>query len=197
MSAIASGIDFDVDPRGDLTDLIRRAQRGDAQAAEVLLASTYRELRRLARARLRGGGRNVLLDTGSLVHEWYLRFAETQGALLADRAHFMRHASRVMRSVIVDFARKQNAARRGGGAPHASLTFQIADGGTAGADHIIRVHEALDELAKLDARMSQVVEMRYFGGMSEMEIGDALGVGERTVRRDWERARLWLADALG
>jgi RNA polymerase sigma factor (TIGR02999 family) len=196
MDQATSAIGFDVDPRGNLTDLIRRAQRGDSQAAEALLASTYRELRRLARARLRGGGRNVLLDTGSLVHEWYLRFAEAKGALLFDRAHFMRHASRVMRSVIVDFARRQNAARRGGGARHATLTVQMADGASAGGEHILRVHEALDELAKLDPRMSQVVEMRYFGGMSEREIGEALGVGERTVRRDWERARLWLSEAL-
>jgi RNA polymerase sigma factor (TIGR02999 family) len=108
----------------------------------------------------------------------------------------MRYAARVMRSVIVDFARRRGAQRRGGGAPHTSLTFQVADGASAGAREIVRVHEALEELAKLDARMAQVVEMRYFGGMNEPEIAEALDVAERTVRRDWVKARLWLAEAL-
>jgi RNA polymerase sigma factor (TIGR02999 family) len=108
----------------------------------------------------------------------------------------MRYAARVMRSVIVDFARKRAAQRRGGGARHESLTLQIADGANAGEREIMRVHDALEELAKLDPRMAQVVEMRYFGGMNEPEIAQALEVTERTVRRDWAKARLWLAEAL-
>ena len=194
-SLLGSGIHEGVRDRADLTDLIRRARHGDAEAANELMASTYQELRRLARARLRAGGRSVLLDTTSLVNEWYLRFAASGGGDLHDRAHFMRHAATVMRSVIVDFARRRRAARRGGGAPHVSLTFQLAEG-TAGEEEIVRVHEVLERLAELDARMAQVVEMRYFGGMSELEIAEALGVTDRTVRRDWEKARLWLAEAL-
>lgn len=185
-----------VDERANLTDLIHRAQQGDAQAGEALFAATYRELRQLARARLRAGGRNTLLDTTSLVHECYLRFASAKRLSLQDRVHFMRWAGRVMRSLIVDFARRRKAGRRGGDATHVSLTAQVADGGTAGEQEILRVHEALDDLAKLDERMAHVVEMRYFGGMMESEIADALGVAERTVRRDWEKARLWLAEAL-
>jgi RNA polymerase sigma factor (TIGR02999 family) len=188
-----------VDDRGKLTDLIHRARQGDSGAADALLEATYRELRRLARARLRAGGRNLFLDTTSLVSEWYLRFAEAKGAQFQDRAHFMRYASRVMRSVIVDFARRRLADRRGGRAPHRSLTLQVGDagaGGPWGEVEIVRVHDALEALAKLDERMAQVVEMRYFGGMTEPEMAQALGVAERTVRRDWERARLWLAEAL-
>ncbi|MGH9321188.1 MAG: ECF-type sigma factor [Vicinamibacteria bacterium] len=188
-----------MEDRGNLTDLIHRAQQGDSGAADALLDATYRELRRLARARLRAGGRNLLLDTTSLVNEWYLRFAEAKGAELQDRVHFMRYASRVMRSVIVDFARRSLAGRRGGKAPHLSLTLQVADEGMAGPwgeAEIVRVHEALEELSKLDERMAQVVEMRYFGGMTEPEIAEALGMAERTVRRDWEKARLWLSEAL-
>jgi RNA polymerase sigma factor (TIGR02999 family) len=184
-----------VDAPVNLTDLIHRAQEGDAQAADALFAATYTQLRRMARARLRGGGR-ALLDTTSLVHEWYLRFAGAEAPLMEDRLHFMRYAGRVMRSVIVDFARRRKADRRGGGAPHLSLTQPIAEGIPAGEDEILRVHDALDGLAKLDPRMAQVVEMRYFGGLSEAEIAEALGVADRTVRRDWEKARLWLADAL-
>ncbi len=179
-----------------LTDLLRRAQRGDSEAADALFAATYRELRRLARARLRAGGRSTLLDTTSLVHESYLRFAGAKRLQLQDRLHFMRYAGRVMRSVIVDFARRRRAGRRGGGAPHVPLTLRTRDGVANGAEEILRVHEALEGLAKLDARMAQVVEMRYFGGMSEPEIAETLEVTDRTVRRDWEKARLWLADAL-
>jgi len=184
-----------VDAPVDLTDLLHRAQRCDSEAADALFAATYRDLRRLARARLRAGGRSTLLDTTGLVHESYLRFAGARSLQLEDRAHFMRYAGRVMRSVIVDFARRRNAGRRGGVA-HVHLTLRTGDGVTTGGKEILRVHEALEGLAKLDARMAQVVEMRYFGGMSELEIAEALAVTDRTVRRDWEKARLWLAEAL-
>jgi len=185
-----------MDARGDVTDLLRRAQRGNPEAADQLFAVTYRELRRLARARLRAGGRSTLLDTTSLVNESYLRFAMTRRVRLEDRVHFMRYAGRVMRSVIVDFARRRGARRRGGDTLHVHVTLRSCDGLGAGEKEVLRVHEALEGLAKLDARMAQVVEMRYFGGMSETEIAEALEVTDRTVRRDWEKARLWLAEAL-
>lgn len=185
-----------MDEQVNLTDLIHRAQAGDEHAADELFSATYGDLRRLARARLHAGGRDVLLDTTSLVHEWYLRFPGAQGLRLQDRAHFMRYASRAMRSVIVDYVRERLADRRGGGAPHVDLTLQLGDKVAAGEGEILRVHQALDDLAKLDPRMAQVVEMRYFGGMSEIEIADAFGVTDRTVRRDWEKARLLLAEAL-
>ncbi len=180
----------------EVTDLIRRAQRGDVSAADRLLATTYADLRRLARARLRAGGGRAILDTTALVNEWYLRFAQAQGGELQDRVHFLRHAACVMRTVIVDFMRRRNAARRGAGAEHVSLTFDV-DGASAAEEEILRVHEALEELAKLDARMAQIVEMRYFAGMREPEIAEALAVSVRTIRRDWTKARLWLAEALG
>jgi len=180
----------------ELTELIHRAQAGDPSAASALFAATYPELRKLARARLRRGGRNTLLDTTSLVHEWYVRFARGNGARLEDRVHFMRYASRAMRAVIVDFARRRVAERRGGGAPRVELGPETPEQGTAGEEEILRVHEALEELAALDERMAHVVELRYFGGMTEVEIARALSVTDRTVRRDWEKARLLLAEAL-
>jgi RNA polymerase sigma factor (TIGR02999 family) len=177
-----------------VTDLLHRAQQGDAEAAEALFAATYPELRRLARARLSRGGRSTLLDTTALVHEWYLRFVSARRARLEDRAHFMRYAGRAMRSVIVDFARRRHARRRGG--EHDHVTLQTDHGVRAGEAEILRVHEALGALEKLDPRMASVVEMRYFGGLSEAEIAEALAVTERTVRRDWQKARLWLAESL-
>ena len=180
----------------NLTELIHRAQNGDAGAADSLFAATYSDLRKLARGRLRDNSRNTLLDTSSLVHESYLRFAGAGRLRLEDRVHFMRWAGRVMRSVIVDFARRSHAERRGGDAAHITLTTQIDERIPNGATEILRVHEALDEIASLNPRMAQVVEMRYFGGMTEPEIAEALGVTDRTVRRDWEKARLLLREAL-
>lgn len=183
-------------PSVDVTAVLRRAQAGDQAAADALFAATYPELRRLARARLRSGGRGALVDTTALVHEWYVRFARVRGALPGDRVHFLGYASRAMRAVIVDLARRRTAARRGGGALHLPLTASQAGAAGGGEEEILKVHEALDALAHLDARMAQVVELRYFGGLTEQEVADMLGVTDRTVRRTWERARLWLSAAL-
>ena len=159
-------------------------------------AQGYRQLRALARARLRGGGREALLDTTALVHEAYLRVAGVEMAS-AEQRSFLAYAGRTMRSVIVDFARKRQTECRGGDVCIVTLTGTLADHGPAAADEIVRVHEALDELAGLDARLAQGVEIRYFAGLTEPQIAHALGSSERTVRRDWEKARLLLARALG
>jgi RNA polymerase sigma factor (TIGR02999 family) len=180
-----------------LTDFILRAQQGDEAALRVVFDATYAELRGLARARLSRGSRNTLLDTTSLVHEAYLRFADSGRLNIGDRQHFLRYASHVMRSVIVDFVRERIAQRRGGDAVRVTLDSDIGDGvSIAGENEIINVHEALEELAQVDSRLVQVVEMRYFAGMTEPEIAVALGVNERTVRRDWQKARLLLAETL-
>jgi len=178
-----------------LTELIHRAREGDTGAADALYGAAYPALRRLARARLRAGGRDLLLDTTSLVHESYLRFAEASRLSIQDRVHFMRWAGQVMRSVIVDFARRRRAGRRGGGAAPVTIDddFAVAP---AGEDEILRVHEALETLAAVDDRLARVVEMRYFCGLTETEIARSLGVTDRTVRRDWEKARLLLREAL-
>lgn len=179
-----------------MTDLIQRAAQGDARAADELFAATYDDLRRLARMRLRAGGRNTLLDTGSLVQESYLRFATAGRLRLEDRIHFMRWAGRVMRSVIVDLARRRKTSRRGGDAVHVELADHLAPSPMRPEDEILSVHDALDELATFEPRLAQVVELRYFGGLTEVETAAALGVTDRTVRRDWEKARLLLREAL-
>jgi RNA polymerase sigma factor (TIGR02999 family) len=164
---------------------------------DELFSDTYAELRRLARSRLRDGGRNTVLDTTALVHETYLRLSKAARSPFPDRARFFVYAGRVMRSVIVDMVRQRRAERRGGDAPHITLTGDVHDlAAHAGEDQILRVNEALQALAQVDERMARVVEMRYFGGLTDVEIGQALGVTDRTVRRDWEQARLFLAEAL-
>ena len=163
-----------------------------------LYAASYRDLRRMARARLASGGRNTVLDTTALVHESYLRLAKGGNVAFEDRLRFMVYAGRVMRSVIVDLVRERQTERRGGDVEHLALSTHLGEqlAGDAGEREILRVHEALEALEQMDARMARVVEMRYFAGMTEVEVAQALQVTERTVRRDWTQAKLFLADAL-
>jgi RNA polymerase sigma factor (TIGR02999 family) len=181
---------------GDITQLLRRAREGDDAALDALFEQLYPELRRLAHARLAGGGRNTLLDTTSLLHECYLKFAGAGRLDVNDRTHFLAYTARAMRSIIVDFARGRLRERRGGDAAHTELNTERIDGLPAGDEQVVAVHEALQDLAGREPRLARVVEMRYYGGLSEQEIAAALGVTDRTVRRDWEKARLLLADAL-
>jgi RNA polymerase sigma factor (TIGR02999 family) len=182
---------------GSLTDLLRRAGDGDAAAVRRAFEATYEELRDLAHARLRRAGRGTVLNTTALVHESYLRFVNAGRLQIEDREHFLRYAAHVMRSVIVDFIREKGAERRGGDQVRVTLDAALADSAeNAAEEEILGVHEALEELAQLDERLVQVVEMRYFVGLSEEEIAAALGVHKRTVRRDWAKARLLLAEAL-
>jgi RNA polymerase sigma factor (TIGR02999 family) len=166
-------------------------------SVQALFPALYNELRRLARSKLSSGGRHTLLDTHALVHEAFLRMQRDGGVSVNDREHFMAYAASTMRSVVIDFVRRRNADRRGGGAEHVTLDTRAAAALGGSDDEILAVHEALETLAEVDPRLVRVVEMRYFAGLTDIEIGSALGVTDRTVRRDWERARLLLAELLG
>ena len=157
-------------------ELLSAMREGDAKARDALFEAAYRDLHRLAHHRLRDGGRNVLR-------------AE-------DRRAFFAYASRVMRSVIVDAVRERQAARRGGDAAQITLNTQVIADLPSGPDQILKVDEALDELAKAEPRLAAIVEMRYFGGYSDIEIAEALELTTRTVRRDWSKARMLLSIAL-
>jgi len=179
-----------------VTQLLQRMHAGDAAARDALFAAAYEELRRLARSRLRDGGRNTVLETTSLVHECYLRFV-TAGELRAeDRRAFFAYASQVMRSVILNSVRERQAERRGGDLQQLTPCTEIVGSLAGDEETIVRVHEALEVLEQADERLAQVAQMRYFGGYSEREIAETLGVNERTVQRDWEKARAILAAAL-
>jgi RNA polymerase sigma factor (TIGR02999 family) len=179
-----------------LKDLLQRAHGGDQAAREQLFAVAYEELRSQARAQLRSGGRHTLLDTTVLVHESYLRFLRAGRLTGAERGHFFSYAAQVMRSVIVDSVRQRQADRRGGDAVHVQLDTRFAEDAAATDEQVIKINDALEALEKLDERLVRVVEMRYFAGMTETEVAEALGVTDRTVRRDWQKARLLLAAAL-
>ena len=180
---------------GQLTDLLGRMQGGDAGARDALFAVAYAELHGLAQARLRHGGRNTLLDTTGLVHESYLRFSRAGELRAEDRRAFFAYASRVMRSVILNSVRERVALKRDS---HQSSEASSPPAANLPGDEqtVLDVHEALKDLEQADPRLAQVAEMRYFGGYSEKEIAETLEITERTVQRDWEKARLILAAAL-
>lgn len=181
---------------GDITALIDRAKHGDRGALDDLFEAMYPELRRLAHGRLTRDRRNTLLDTTALVNECYLKYVSAGRLQVVDRVHFFSYSAAAMRSIIVDFARARIAERRGGNAAHLTLNTEVVDGLPTGEDEIVTVHDALIELEQLDARLVRIVEMRYFVGLTDIEIAQALGVTDRTVRREWEKARLLLAAAL-
>lgn len=180
----------------EVTALLEGINRGDSASRDALYAVLYQDLRKLARARLERSETITLLDTTSLVHEVYMRFLNARKLEFADRGRFFGYASSVMRSVIVDEVRKRHAERRGGAVVHVELDTGVADSAEQDEEQIIRVHEALEELSALEPRLAQVVEMRYFGGLSAEEIAGVLGVTERTIRRDWDKARILLFAAL-
>lgn len=159
-------------------------------------SALYGELRALAHARLRRSEPITLLDTTALVHETWLRFQKASPAGVVGRERFLAYAARVMRSIIVDFVRQRNAERRGGSREAVTLDTDLALPARTAEDEILRVNDALEDLSKIDPRLVQLVEMRYFAGLEEDDIAAGLGVSTRTVRRDWQKARLLLSLAL-
>jgi RNA polymerase sigma factor (TIGR02999 family) len=173
---------------GEVTRLLQRAREGEPAALERLVPLVYEDLRRLARRQLGHEYGERTLNATALVHESYLKLGAA--ALAAtDRAHFLAMAARAMRQVLVDHARDRNAVKRGGGM---WMRTTLTDGAWVGefdSDGVLAMDEAL---AALEPRQRQVVECRFFGGMEEQEIATALGISERTVHRDWLKARAWL-----
>jgi RNA polymerase sigma factor (TIGR02999 family) len=181
---------------GEFTQFLKDAKAGDQSAINAIFELTYRELHALAHARLQRGGKITVLDTTSLVHECYLRLTRTGQLEVRDRPHFMCYAARAMRSIAVDYARRRHAQRRGGHKKPVSLDAEISSAACGNEDEIVRVDEALQELAQLDARLVEVVELKYFAGLSTDDIAKVRGVTPRTVRRDWEKARALLFSEL-
>jgi RNA polymerase sigma factor (TIGR02999 family) len=185
------------DSADDLTNLIEAWQEGPGVPVDALWQVAYAELKKVARARLRGSGPHTVLDTTALVNESYLKLARVGRLRVESRGKFFAYASRVMRSVIIDLVRERQADRRGGGVSPVTLDTAAIDGRkSALAAEPLRVDEALVELERVEPRLARVVEMRYFAGLSEVEIAAALGLTDRTVRRDWQKAKLLLHSML-
>lgn len=175
----------------DITDLLVRLREGDAAAMERLMPIVYDELRRRAHYQLSRGGPDAALDTTGLVHEAWMRLARTENVSFADRNHFYGVAVKAMRSVVVDYARRRHAQKRGGISRQVDLDDDLlrVEEDAAG---ILSVNQALERLAVVDGRLAHLVELRFFGGLSVDETADVLGVSERTVKRDWTKARTLL-----
>jgi RNA polymerase sigma factor (TIGR02999 family) len=166
-----------------------------ANAVDAKFNQHYSELRRLAHMRLHRDGGGFALETTSLVNECYLKLRGMQSLAEAERTHFMAYASRTMRSIIVDLVREQLAQRRGGDINMVTLNTAIADSTPDtknGRFDVLQIHDALNQLEEIEPRLAQVVELRYFGGLSFEEMADVMQLNERTIRRDWDKAKLLL-----
>lgn len=182
---------MDPQPLRDPGAVIRAAQRGETQAIDQLLPLVYSELKRIARHHLRASPPRPTLCTTELVHEAFVKLAGGANLDGKGRAYFFAAASRAMRQVLVDFARRRRAAKRGGQWSRITLTDQHATIQVR-LDEVLALDQALDRLGLIDARLRQIVEYRFFGGLSEAEIAQLLGVSTRTVERNWLKAKLLL-----
>jgi RNA polymerase sigma factor (TIGR02999 family) len=181
-----------------LTLLLALAAQGERAALDRVFEILYPELRKIAHGRLHRQDQDRLLGTTTLVHETFLRLVDAAHLVLADRKHFFTYAAKTMRNIIIDFARERQAERRGGGAALLTLDTDLASriGAPDGETTLVRINDALLALEAVDAELARVVEMRYFAGYSEIEIAELLGTSERTVRRQWDKARAFLLASL-
>ena len=189
-------------PQGEITDALLAARGGNRDAVSRLMPLVYEELRRIAHRQLRAEDPGHTLSTTGLVHEAHLKLVDQTRAEWVDRTQFLAVAAQAMRRILVDYARRHRAARRGGPARRqvpletldgaAPLGLQELHTPAERADHLLALDEALERLAAMSPRLARVVECRFFGGLSEIETAEALGVSQRTVAREWMTARGWL-----
>ncbi|HIG75890.1 MAG TPA: sigma-70 family RNA polymerase sigma factor [Bacteroidetes bacterium] len=182
-------------PSADVTALLADLRSGDSDAVDAILPHVYGELQDLARRQLRGERDGHTLNTTALVHEAYLKLVRQDRADWQSRAHFLGVAALAMRRILINYAKKRKAEKRGGGAVLATFE-EGAVGRVARTDELLALDEALDRLAERSERQARVVELSFFGGLTQPEIAEALGVSEITVRRDWRMARAWLSHEL-
>jgi RNA polymerase sigma factor (TIGR02999 family) len=179
----------------DITALLASAELGDREAADALFTALYEELHRMARRELSRRGVGMTLGATTLLHDAYLDMSGREGTAFPDRNRFMAYAARVMRGLIIDYARSRQAQKRGGQFEITSIRTDIAEA-VPDAAALVPLSDALDELATIDARLARIVDLKFFCGFSFAEIAAMSGVSERTVQRDWEKARIYLHHVL-
>jgi RNA polymerase sigma factor (TIGR02999 family) len=180
----------------DITQWLDAARDGDRAALDRVLGTLYHELHAMARRQL-AGQYGQTLDATALVHEAYLKLIGRRDVQFDDRAHFFAYAASAMRSVVVDYARQRLAQKRGGDLHRVTELPDDVEGGLRLDEDMLGLDTALTKLAGVDAKLAQVVELRYFAGLSEQEIAELLNRSERSIRRDWQKARLFLLASLG
>ncbi|HEV8482309.1 MAG TPA: sigma-70 family RNA polymerase sigma factor [Blastocatellia bacterium] len=178
----------------EVTQLLIAWSNGDHAALDKLIPLVYDELRRLARGYMRREKQGHTLQTSALIHEAYLRLVDQKNLQLQNRAQFFGFASQVMRRILVDHARSRSRIKRGGGAQMVSLAEQAVISNDVA--EVIAVDDALKNLAEMDPRKAQIVEMKFFGGLTNEEIAEVLRVTTRTVEREWRKAKAWLHRAI-
>ena len=172
-----------------ITALLAIAEGGDRAAADAVFSALYDELHRMAKRELARGG--VTLSATELLHDAYVNISQREGVTFPDRNRYMGYACKVMRRLIIDYARTRQAQKRGGHFELTSISTDVVDPSSS-ADELTRISDALDELASVDERLVRVVDLKFFCGFSFIEIAEMMGVTERTIQRDWEKARLFL-----
>jgi RNA polymerase sigma factor (TIGR02999 family) len=180
----------------DITQWLDAARDGDRAALDRVLGTLYHELHAMARRQL-AGQYGQTLDATALVHEAYLKLIGRRDVQFDDRAHFFAYAASAMRSVVVDYARQRLAQKRGGDLHRVTELPDDIEGGLRLDEDMLGLDTALTKLAAVDAKLAQVVELRYFAGLSEQEIAELLKRSERSIRRDWQKARMFLLASLG
>ena len=178
-----------------ISALIASADGGDQAAADTLFVTLYSELHRLARRQLARSSRELTLGTTTLLHEAYLDMSSRESSAYLDRGRFMAYAARVMRGLIIDHARSRKAQKRGGLFEIASLTSDVAE--PADAAELTRIGDALEALGAADPELAQVVDLKFFCGFTFAEIAAMRGVSERTIQRQWDKARIYLFGRIG
>lgn len=186
----------DTRQRDLVTDTLVAWRAGDGGAVDRLFPLVYDELHRIAHRQLRNERPGHTLSTTAVVHEAYLDLVDQSRAEWVDRAHFLGAAAFVMRRVLLEHARAHNAAKRGGGLAHVTLDDALVASADDRAEMLMAIDDALTRLAAIDARLARVVECRFFGGLTAAETAQVLGITERTVERDWVKAKLLLAHTL-
>jgi len=186
----SQGDDMAEDRSGQVTELLQHWRQGDEKALHALLPLVYKELHRLAHYHLQSERPDHTLQSAALVHEAYLRLMAGQPVDLQNRAHFIGVASRLMRQVLIDYARERKASKRDGGC---KIEFEHLDALAVHNDaELLALDNALDQLSHIDERQGKIVEMKFFGGLTAPEISEVLGISRATVDRDWATARVWL-----
>ena len=180
----------------DVTTLLLAWRQGDEAALDELIPLVYQELRRMAHRYLAGQRTGHTLQTTALVHETYLHLVDCRQVRWQDRTHFLAVSAKLMRRILVDYARSRNAHKRGGAAQPLSLDESLDFAPQRGPD-LVALDDSLEALAKIDSRKSKVVELKFFGGLETAEIAEVLGVSQQTILRDWKLAKVWLLRELG
>ncbi len=179
----------------DITQLLNATERGDAHAAEALLAAVYQELRRTAAYKMSGGPSGQTLQPTALVHEAWLRLGPPEKQRWDNRGHFFAAAAEAMRHILIDKARRRRRIRHGGGQERVEFD-ELEITPPESDDRLLQIHEALDQLAIADPIKAEVVKLRFFVGFTDREVAEALGLSERTVERHWAYAKAWLVQAI-